>query len=266
MLKAAGRYDDAEQPARKYLELSKNVYGEVHLEVGVALANLASILTEMHQDEDAVGYYKQSLAVREKLYEGLDHAETAESLQKVALTLHTLGRCQEMLMYFERSIEMNKRLHGEEHPAVSTDLNVLGVILMKQEQYEQALPVLELSLSIREKVFGDTHPFVATALNNLAALLEKVHNYDKAQAMYSRALDIREKNLGAGHKHTIHSQNNFSDLVENKELEDYQQTRRSMDLKPIKSKIVPKKEEGNDIRAAIVTQMRVERSCRSSPR
>mmetsp|Transcript_28841 Transcript_28841/g.48426 ORF Transcript_28841/g.48426 Transcript_28841/m.48426 type:complete len:293 (-) Transcript_28841:39-917(-) len=238
MLKAEGKLYDAEPLARQYLQHSKNLHVEAHSEVGLALALLASILVGTNQNAEALDCYEQSLAVRENLYEGRDHAEIANCLQQIAVLLHALGRYQQVPVYFERSLEMNKRMHGEDSPAFATDLNVLGVLLMNQTRYEQAEPIMRRSLTIREKVFGDVHPIVATALNNLATLLEKQNNFKEAELLFSRALKIRESNLGPEHKHTIHSRNNLTDLVENKELELYEQnkTKRGMEKKSQVSK------------------------------
>jgi tetratricopeptide (TPR) repeat protein len=117
-------------------------------------------------------------------------------------------------------------MHGEDHPAYATDLNVLGVLLMKQDRYEQAESILRRSLAIRERVFGDAHPLVATALNNLGTLLEKQNKFEEAEPFFSRALEIRESNLGPEHKHTIHSQNNLTSFMENKELDIYNKMKR----------------------------------------
>jgi len=222
LLKAQGKLFDAEPLARKYLELISDLHGEFHPDVGSALAHLASIFEDMNEHESALDYYERALAVRELFHEGRDSAEVSQCLQKIAMMNHALDRFDEVLVPFDKGMEMNKRLFGEDHPAVATDLNVLGVLLIKQEQYSQALPVLQKSLKIRERVYGGDHPNVSTALNNLATLYERTGQFDQAEAFFARSLEIREKSLGPEHKNTIHSQNNLTDLKENKELVTYE--------------------------------------------
>lgn len=80
MLKAAGKHYDAEPLARQYLDTVKKMHGEGTSEVGLALAHLASIFAGMNRDAEALDCYEQSVALREKLHQGRDHAGANWSL------------------------------------------------------------------------------------------------------------------------------------------------------------------------------------------
>jgi len=108
-LKSSGKFFDAEPLAREYLEISKRLHGEEHPDVGVALANLASIYEDMENTDEALKYYDQCLELRQRLFQGRDHPDTAKCLQKIAILKHKLGQYKQVLIYFERSLEMNKK-------------------------------------------------------------------------------------------------------------------------------------------------------------
>ena len=73
----------------------------------------------------------------------------------------------------EQALAIDKKVFGDEHPNVASDLNNLAVLLEKGfGNYEESYKLKKESLAIRKKVFGDEHPSVAESLNNLAQLLQ----------------------------------------------------------------------------------------------
>ena len=62
------------------LDTVKKMHGEGTSEVGLALAHLASIFAGMNRDAEALDCYEQSVALREKLHQGRDHAGANWSL------------------------------------------------------------------------------------------------------------------------------------------------------------------------------------------
>ena len=100
--------------------------------------------------------------------------------------------------YFKQSLEIKKKVYGEEHPKVALGLNNLAQLLQDQASFnvmwsvravllsdwpccwafgctqgklDEAEPLFKQALAIYKKVYGEEHPRVATALNNLAQLL-----------------------------------------------------------------------------------------------
>ena len=108
------------------------------------------------------------------------------------------GKYDEAEPLYRESLAIDKKIYGDEHPDVATDLNNLAGLLkaqvsessvfvfplpnavwsadlcfcMLQGKYDEAEPLYRESLAIDKKIYGDEHPDVATDLNNLASLLE----------------------------------------------------------------------------------------------
>ncbi len=71
---------------------------------------------------------------------------------------------------FQRSLAIEERALGSEHPNVADVLNNLAALYDTQGKYVEAEALYQRSLAIREKALGPEHPDVAISLNNLAFL------------------------------------------------------------------------------------------------
>ena len=71
----------------------------------------------------------------------------------------------------KRSLAIQEKALGPNHPDVAMSLNNLAVLYGDQGRYADAEPLYKRSLAIKEKALGPDHPDVAESLNNLAELL-----------------------------------------------------------------------------------------------
>ena len=62
------------------------------------------------------------------------------------------------LRYLQESLEITRRVVGNEHPITASSLNNLGTLYCDKGDYDRALPLLQQSLEIRERVLGEEHP------------------------------------------------------------------------------------------------------------
>ena len=66
----------------------------------------------------------------------------------------TQGKLDEAAPYYEQSLAINKKVYGEEHPSVATDLNALALLLWRLGRYADAIPYQEEAVEIK-RVRGD---------------------------------------------------------------------------------------------------------------
>ena len=123
----------------------------------------------------------------------------ATSLNNLAVLYRAQGRYAEAEPLYKRSLAIDEKALGPEHPDVGTALNNLAGLYQAQGRYAEAEPLVQRSLAIREKALGPEHPDVATSLNNLAALYRDQGRYAEAEPLYRRSLAIDEKALGPEH-------------------------------------------------------------------
>ncbi|CAN0261424.1 unnamed protein product [Ectocarpus sp. 6 AP-2014] len=141
-----------------------------------------------HIQLDAAQYGQAEEAFRQRLCQVEDERrgiadqtsnEWRENLQDEAwarnnlgFTLERQGKNDEAEALYRRSITIDEKLYGSNHPEIATDLNNLACFLKSQGKHDDAEPLFERSQAIREKALGREHPDVATSLNNRASLME----------------------------------------------------------------------------------------------
>lgn len=128
---------------------------------------------------------------------GLEFQEAARLLNQNGEYLCKRLRFAESEPFLMRSLEIRKKIFGQDHQTVAASLNNLGGLYSDQAKYDKAEPLLMRSLEIREKIFGQEHQDVSESLNNIASLYYEQGKYDKAESLNLRALAISEKIFGA---------------------------------------------------------------------
>ncbi len=110
----------------------------------------------------------------------------------------------------EKSLRIQERILGEEHPDTAETYNNLAFLYKVQGEYEKAKTLYEKSLRIREKVFGEEHSDTAVSYNNLAGVYMAQREYEKAEALCEKSLRIRERVLGEENPNTATGYNNLA--------------------------------------------------------
>ena len=136
-----------------------------------------------------------------------------DALNRRVVSLIGAAEHGEALSLAQRSIEMTKARHGEDHPRYGTALNNLGQLFRATNQLAEAEPLLRRALAIREKSLGPAHPDVAVSLNNLASLLAATNRLAQAEPLYRRALSILEKSFGPEYANVASGLNNLATLL-----------------------------------------------------
>jgi CHAT domain-containing protein len=99
--------------------------------------------------------------------------------------------------YYEQALAINRKVLGEEHPAMATSLNQLGALLRAMGDFSGARPYYEQALAIRRKVLGEEHPDTANSLNNLGDLFWAIGDIAQAVTFFERGLNAEEQSLAA---------------------------------------------------------------------
>ncbi len=92
------------------------------------LNNLALILQDLGQPEEARPLQERALAIDEAAY-GPDHPAVARDLNNLALILRDLGQPEGARPLQERALAIDEAAYGPDHPDVALDLNNLALIL-----------------------------------------------------------------------------------------------------------------------------------------
>jgi tetratricopeptide (TPR) repeat protein len=165
-------------------------------------------------------HYSESLVLRES-YLGPKHGDTLNSMNNLALVLHSQGNYDEAERIHRRALEVSEKVLGPEHPGTLISMGNLAQVLRHQGNYDDAERIQRRALELREKVLGPEHPDTLISMCNLALVLHSQGNYDDAERIHRRALEVKEKVLGPEHPDTLtsmnslgmvlHSQGNYDD-------------------------------------------------------
>ena len=121
---------------------------------------------------EAIPLAQRALAIREKAL-GSDHPEVAQSLNnpaelyrvqvEVVISLNNLaelyriqGRYADAEPLFKRSLAINEKALGPEHPNVATSLNNLAALYESQGRYTDAEPVYQRASNTRENTRSES--------------------------------------------------------------------------------------------------------------
>ena len=135
-------------------------------------------------------------------------------LNNLAQLLEYTNRLAEAEPLMRRTLAIDERSLGPDHPSVARDLNNLAGLLHNSDRLVEAEPLYRRALAIDEKSLGPDHPSVARDKDNLAALLVGTNRLAEAEPLMRRALAINEKSLGPDHPEVAISLNNLAVLLE----------------------------------------------------
>jgi tetratricopeptide (TPR) repeat protein len=172
-------------------------------------------LYEEGKYQEAIPLAKKLLAIEKRVF-GLDHPNTAASLDNLARLYEATGDYTRAEPLYQQALQILKKVLGEDHPDTAASLNNLALFYKITGDYAKAEPLYQQALQIWKKALGPEHSLVAAALHNLAGLYQAMGDYAKAEPLYQQALQIRKKVLGAGHLDTAGSLNDLAKLYEAK--------------------------------------------------
>ncbi len=247
ILHARGELARADATHRQALEMRRELLGERHLDTAASLQSVGQVTQARGRLPEAEGFVAEALAIHRDLLPADDPAvvrnvaalaairrdrgdlagarqlleeavalsrqrgeslDTATMLSNLGAVLHRQGDYPAAERAKREALDLQRKLLGSEHPAVSNSLADLGALLYDAGAREQAEPLYREALAIQRRTLGDTHPMLGRTLNNLALLLHERGDYEAAEPVYREALAI---NRGLyGERHALIASNLFN--------------------------------------------------------
>ena len=150
-------------------------------------------------------------------------------------TYSDLGDANKAIECYEKALEIDLKVFGDQHPNVGTYYNNLGGAYRDLGDANKAIEYFEKALEIDLKVFGDQHPNVATRYNNLGSTYRALGDANKAIEYYEKALEIHLKVFGDQHPNVATTTNNlglaYRDLGDANKAIEYFEKALEIDLK-----------------------------------
>ena len=253
LLKATGRFAEAEVLMRRALEIDLANLGPDNPSVSVRLYNLAVLLQATNRPTEAEPLMRRALEIDEKNY-GPDHPNVGRDLgglgqilqdtnrlaeaepllrrslaideshlridllgrdfSDLAAVLQAMNQFTEAELMMRRALKLDETILGSDHPNVGNDLNNLAVLLKATNRLAEAEPLMRRALKIDEANLGPDHPDVGRDLNNLAQALKATNRLAEAEPLMRRALKIDEASFGPNHPKVATALNNLAQLLQ----------------------------------------------------
>ncbi len=197
LLDQQGRYDEAEAPILRSVEIRERELGD-HVDLGTSLNTLGNVLWHQDRLDEAEVVHRQALALRERILPP-DHPDIGQSLHNIGALRYFAGDLAEAERLWRRSAEIEEAAHGPDNWNLATSLHTLAIVCQDQDRFDEALALENRSLTIRETVLGPDHPHVALSLTTLGNIYRGMERPVEAEAPIRRAIAIAEDAWGPTH-------------------------------------------------------------------
>lgn len=147
-----------------------------------------------------------ALTSRGLLDEGMERMERdlaeqpeirAELLSRAGEIYRNLGIYDEAERRLRESLELRRRLYGDDSVEAAEGHHLLGSLLLSLDRFREGREELERAVEIRRAQLGPRHPDLALSLRNLAGVERAFGQHQRAREGYEEALSILEEAYGA---------------------------------------------------------------------
>ncbi|MBD5488072.1 MAG: tetratricopeptide repeat protein [Lachnospiraceae bacterium] len=186
--RAAGDYEIALRYYRQALQIYNGILPPQDYRYAGLYNNMSILLEKMEENEEAISYANEALAIIENLEGG--EMETATTLTNLALLYFKISQPEKAKEHLERALSLFEK-NGE-----NTDAHYSGALAgvaeawYRMQDYEKALTYYEKALDEVKVHFGENMSY-AVLCDNCAAVCEKLEDEEKQQFYLRRAAEVR---------------------------------------------------------------------------
>lgn len=164
--------------------------------------------------------FKERIVVPETICEvlsdyGSERRNTGRLYNNIGAVYVDRGIFNTALKYYEKALEIYKKVLGLEHPDTATIFNNMADAFCELGKYAEAMEYNKNALTIYKQVLGIEHPCTAKTFNSIALVYFYQGKYAEAEECYKKAIAIQEKVLGMKHLDTVLTYNNIALVYRN---------------------------------------------------
>ena len=209
------RPDEAERLVREGLELTRRRAAEDPEAFASATTSLGKVLAGRESYERAIPVIEQ--AVRLDSVANLSERERSRTLGELADAHYHAGHLAVADSLSRLALAMDRRVNGDRHPSVASDLMDLGVFERDFGRLPGAERHFREAYEIYRGWWGEDHFETASALSSLGGVLVEENKLDEAHVVLDRALTIRERFYGPDHPKVALTLNDVAYLAEHQQ-------------------------------------------------
>ncbi len=160
--------------------------------------------------ESAAGNYREAIS---SYLESIEIAESIDDLDKtgrllvqthnnLGISFRIVGEIESGMEHYQQSLELIRKVHGEDHLQMGTAFNNIGAIYYMMQDLGQAAEYFARAAGIVESILGPDHSDLGAPLNNAAVCYYSLENYERAAEFLERAQKVKIASLGEEHPET----------------------------------------------------------------
>jgi tetratricopeptide (TPR) repeat protein len=200
--RALGLHDEAEEQARRALELRRREMGARDPDTLRSMVILAMVLWRQGQYREAETLYEEAIAAQRDLL-GPDHEDTLTSLNHRASLSMDQGRWTEAATELADVLERERTVLGPEHRKTLQTQSALALVHTRQSRFADAERLYRETLAAQERTLGNEHPDTLLTMLNLGNLLLGEERYLDAERRLSATVERQRRVLGDEHPRTL---------------------------------------------------------------
>ncbi|CAF1146240.1 unnamed protein product [Adineta steineri] len=159
---------------------------------------LGGIKDDQGEHQEALTYYKKSLAIYQKIHPS-NHPDLGASYKNIGIVYKNMGDYPKALSYYEKGLAIRQQSLPSNHPDLGGSYKNIGGVYKNMGDYSKALSSYEKGLAIKQQSLPSNHPSLASSYNDIGVVYENMGNYSKAHSFYERAVQIGQQSLQTNH-------------------------------------------------------------------
>jgi serine/threonine-protein kinase len=191
----AGDLPHAEPPLQDALHISQSEFGAKSIESGRTLWALGRLRLQQGRFGEAKDLFVQSLAILQS--DNAPQTDISSLLDDLAKVYTRSQQWQLAKQTYERALEIDRRVLGDDHPRVAQYLDNLAIVAQNIGDLKQAETLYRDALARVESAYGERHPETAMTKGNYGLLLQREGRLSEAEPLLRDAVAIRLSLFGA---------------------------------------------------------------------
>jgi tetratricopeptide (TPR) repeat protein len=184
----ASDLNGAEAPLQEALHLSQSDFGAGSQESGRSLWALGQLRYRQDRLVEAKELYNRSLSTLEA--SGAPATDVSALLDDLAQVYADEQQWALAKQTYERALEVDRRVLGDDHPRVAMRLNNLAVVAQNVGDLKLAESLYRDAIRRDELAYGDQHPETGAGRSNYGLLLQREGRLAEAEPLLRSALDV----------------------------------------------------------------------------
>ncbi len=169
-------------------------YGKSHFLTAKSYSSIALAFIDNDDVDTAKAYIYKSLRLLDRRP---DHIPLRiKNYSRLSNVFDVLEIPDSVLVYSQKTIDLTKKMHGNNHPDLALYYYHLAEGYMDLAKYEKAFTFFYNAYQIDIQHVGRIHPNIAMDLYSMAVAMDQAGNSSKAIKFLNRAVDIYRKTAG----------------------------------------------------------------------